>query len=344
MSHARIRRYLRHGTLPQLAVFEASVRLGSFTSAASELHLAQPTVSTQIRKLTETVGQPLFEQVGNRMHVTSAGRVLYEGCQDILRALGGVDETFAEMKGLHAGRLRLAAGGTAEYLAVRLLAGFVDRYPDVDVTLEIHNHATLVARLASNQDDLYVFANPPIEREIVRQSILPNPLVPVARADHPLVQVRSIPLARFAQEPFLLREPGSATRRVATELFASQRLAPRVRMELSTNEAIAQAILAGIGVSILSRHTRELRAAGSQLVELDVTGFPVDRPWQFVYPVGKRLPPVARAFMDFVRDQARALVEGPGERREPSRPASSRVVGGASRRGDGATGGIAQTA
>lgn len=309
MSHARIRRYLRHGMMPQLAVFEASVRLGSFTRAAGELHLAQPTVSTHIRKLTEAVGQPLFEQVGKRMHVTSAGRVLFEGCRDILSTLTRVDEMFAELKGLHCGRLRLAAGTAAECLSMRLLAGFVERYPDIDVALEIRNHAGLLARLAANEDDLYVFANPPMNREIVRQAILPNSLVPIARADHPLSHARSITFERFAQEPFLMREAGSATRKIASDLFVENGLKPRIRMELSTNEAIAQATLAGLGVSIVSRHTYGLKAEWSGLVELDVEGFPLERPWQFVYPVGKQLPPAARAFMDFAREEACRLVE-----------------------------------
>ena len=327
MSDRRLRRYLRHGTMPQLAVFEACVRLGSFTLAADELHLAQPTVSTQIRKLTDAVGQPLFEQIGKRMHVTSAGQVLYEGCRDILRTLARVDEAFAELKGLQAGHLRLAVGTTAEGLAMRWLAAFVELHPEVDVALQVRNRAGLLTRFLANEDDLYVFANPPTEREVVRQAIVPNPMVPIARADHPLARERSIPIERLAQEPFVMREAGSATRELACGLFAGHGLRPRIRMELSTHQAIVQAVRAGIGVSIVSRHAYELEAE-SRLVELDVAGFPIERPWQFVYPLGKQLPPVARAFMDFVRDEAGRLVEMPcvdaGRRASPDRPARAR--------------------
>jgi LysR family transcriptional regulator, low CO2-responsive transcriptional regulator len=320
MSAARLRRYLRNGMMPQLAVFEASVRLGSFTLAADELHLAQPTVSTQIRKLTEAVGQPLFEHVGRRMRVTPAGQALYAACQEILRTLGRVDEALVELKGLRAGRLRLAVGTAAECLAVQLLGGFAGRHPDVEVTLRVRNQAGLAAALAANEDDLYVFANPPPALELVRQSILPNALVPVARTDHPLARERSIPFARFAQEPFLIREPGSATRAIGSDLFAGHRLEPHVRMELSSNEAIVQAILAGLGVSILPLHSYGLAKGRSNLAALDVEGFPIDRPWQFVYPVGKQLCPVARAFMDFVRAEAHLLIEMPCASGEPPRP------------------------
>ena len=310
MPHARIRRYLRHGMLPQLAVFEASVRLGSFTSAADELNVAQPTVSTQIRKLTDAIGQPLFEQVGKRMRVTAAGQVVYDAVQEIVGTLTRADGALAELEGLQSGRLRLAVGTTAKYLAMRLIEAFAQRHPGVDVALEIHNHGGLVSRLAANEDDLYVFSNPPAAHEIVRQPIVANPLVPVARADHPLAAEHAIAFERFAQEPFLMRETGSATRQVASEIFIGHGLAPRVRMELATNEAIAHGILAGLGVSILSRHACGFPIAGSGLAALDVAGFPVDRAWQFVYPVGKCLPPSARAFMNFVREHAGEIAEG----------------------------------
>src|SRR4026208_1666368 len=108
MSTAPIRRYLRHGMLPQLAVFEASARLGSFTRAAEELHLAQPTVSTQMKKLTATVGQPLFEQIGKKIHLTAAGRALCEGTRELIGTLSRVDQSLATLRRLGTRRVRLA--------------------------------------------------------------------------------------------------------------------------------------------------------------------------------------------------------------------------------------------
>jgi len=161
MSSAPIRRYLRHGMLPQLAVFEASARLGSFTRAAEELHLAQPTVSTQMKKLTETIGLPLFEQIGKRMHLTPAGRALCEGTRELLGTLSRVDQSLASLRGPDAGRLRLAAGTGCEHFLPQVLAAFAEGHPAIGVSLEIHNRARLIERLAANADDLYVFANPP---------------------------------------------------------------------------------------------------------------------------------------------------------------------------------------
>ena len=307
MPQFKIHRYLKHGTLQQLSVLEAVARLGSFTRAAEELYMSQPTVSVQIKKLTETVGLPLFEQVGKRAHLTDAGRELCASCQEIFGKLVAVEDRFASLRGLESGSLRLAVSTTGKYFAPRMLAAFVQKYPGIEVALQIHNRERLLERMSENLDDLYIFTNPPTDAEIVTQMILPNPMVVFARADHPLAQQKKIPFERFAREPFLMREPGSGTRMVAQEIFESHGKKPVVRMELSTNEAITQAILAGLGVSIMSRYTLGLDTGHDRLVTLDVEGFPIARHWYFVYPVGKQLSMVSQAFMDFVRQEARHL-------------------------------------
>lgn len=307
MPQSRINRYLRHGTLPQLRVFEAAARLGSFARAAEELHMAQPTVSVQIKKLTETVGVPLFEQVGKRVHLTEAGRRLYESCGEVFRAFTELEESLGGLRSVQAGRLRLAVSTTGMSFAPRLIAVFLERYPGVQVGLEAYNRQTLVQRLRQNLDDLYVFADAPEMDDVVMQELLPNPLVVLARDDHPLAGVPDVPFARLAEEPFLLREEGSGARRIAMRLFQRHGLVPRVRLELSSNEAIKEAILAGLGVAILSRYTFGLDPESSRYRCLDVQGFPLENHWYVVYPAGKRLGATTRAFMDFCRAEARTL-------------------------------------
>ncbi len=312
-----IRRYLKHGTLPQLRVFEASARLGSLTRAAGELHIAQPTASVQIKKLTETVGLPLFEQIGKRVYLTDAGQRLYAGCHEIFRVFSTLDETLNGMRATESGHLRLAVSSTGKYFAPRMLGAFIERYPGVDASLAIHNRQTLIDRLANNEDDLYLFGSPLGREDVVTQALLPNPLVVFARDDHPLANTRQISFKRLAAEPFLMREPGSGTRLFATQLFEQHGLVPKIRMQLSDDEAIKEAILAGLGVAIMSRFTLGLEAEPSGLICLDVDGFPIENHWHFAYPVGKQLSATARAFMDFARIEAKGLVmEGLGQRRQ----------------------------
>jgi LysR family transcriptional regulator, low CO2-responsive transcriptional regulator len=315
MLQANIRRYLKHGTLPQLRVFEASARLGSLTRAAEELHMAQPTASVQIKKLTETIGLPLFEQVGRRVYLTDAGQRLYTGCHEVFRVLSTVEETLNGLRAIEGGRLRLAVCTTGKYFAPRMLGAFIGRYPGVEASLQIHNRMALIDRLANNEDDLYVFASPLDKEDLVTQALLPNPLVVFARDDHLLARARRIRFERVAAEPFVMREPGSGTRLLATKLFEQHGLKPKISMELSDDEAIKEAILAGLGVAIMSRFTLGLEPEQSRLVCLDVEGFPLENHWYFAYPVGKQLSTTARAFMDFARIEAKALVmEGLGQR------------------------------
>ena len=308
MPKNKIRRYLKHGTLPQISVFEAVARLGSFTKAAEELYMAQPTVSVQMKKLSETVGLPLVEQIGKRVHLTEAGRAVHAASNKLFETLAELETQLANIRGMNTGRLQLAVSTTGKYFAPRVLAEFVKQHPGVEVSLQIHNRATLLERMAQNLDDLYIFASPPGDSDVVTQTILPNSMVPYASADHPLAKEKNIPFARFAEEPFLMREAGSGTRMIAREIFAAHDLEPKVRMELSTNEAIKQAIIAGLGVSIMSRYTLGLDVTHEQLAVLDVEGFPVEKSWVFAYPVGKQLPVLAQGFMDFTRKVARTLV------------------------------------
>ena len=307
MPQAKIRRYLKHGTLPQLRVFEASVRLGSLARAAEELHMAPPTASVQIKKLTETVGSPLLEQVGKRMYPTDVGRRVYAGCSEVFRALGSLEDELDEMRVLGTGQLSVAVTSTARYFAPRLLGAFAQRHPGIRTSLHIDNSGALMERLHRNEDDLYLVADPGSAGDVVVQAIVPNPMVVLARADHPLAGEHNIAFARLAQEPFLMREEGSGTRSTTLKVFAARGLVPKTRMELSSNEAIREAILTGLGVSILSRYTLGIEPEPAGLTCLDVEGFPLESQWHFAYPIGKHLSPAARAFMEFTRTQAKEL-------------------------------------
>lgn len=307
MPQSKIRRYLRHGTLPQLSVFEAVARLGSFTRAGEELYLAQPTVSVQVKKLSETIGAPLFEQVGKTVHLTEAGQVLSAGCEKIFGILEEVEDRLADLRGLKSGRLRLAVCSAAKYFAPRLLGAYSRAHPGIDISLQIHNRQTLIERMAANADDVYLFSRPPTEIEVVAEPLLENPLVVFAPAGHALAAAGRVSFAKLAAEPFLMREPGSGTHLAVQALFESHGIEPRVRMELATNEAIKQAILAGLGLSILPLHTFGIGTDPKGFAILDVEGLPLNETWQIVYAKGKQLGSIARSFIDFAHAEASAL-------------------------------------
>jgi len=289
---------MRHTTLRQLEVFSAIARHGSFTRAAEELFLTQPTVSMQIKKLTE-------------IYLTDAGRALEAMARQLFEQFENFEMTLADLKGLKQGRLRLAVVTTAKYFAPRLLGPFCQQYPGIDVSLKVSNRERVIERLAENQDDLYILGQPPEEIDAVAEPFLENPLVVLAPANHPLAGKKKISLKRLVDEPFLMREPGSGTRKAVERLFAERNLIMKVRMELGSNEAIKQAIVGGLGLSVLSRHTLALDAPMGQLAILDVEGFPIERHWYAAYPAGKQLSVVARTFLDYLKQAPRFVADVP---------------------------------
>jgi len=295
---------MRHTTFRQLEVFDAIARHGSFTRAAEELCLTQPTVSMQIKKLNAIVGLPLFEQIRKRIYLTDAGKALQASCREIFESLDNFKMLVSDMQGLKQGKLRLAVVTTAKYFAPRLLGPFCTLYPGIDVSLKVSNRERLLERLGDNLDDLYVLGQPPEGLDAVYEPFLDNPLVALAPSNHPLASQRNISLARMAEEPFLIRERGSGTRIAVERLFRKHKLTLNVRMELGSNEAIKQAIVGGLGISVLSRHTLALDAAVGQFVILDVQHLPIQRQWYAIYPAGKQLSIVAQTFLEFLRRAA----------------------------------------
>ncbi|MEY6431085.1 LysR family transcriptional regulator [Thioalkalicoccus limnaeus] len=297
-------RFVRHATLRQLQLLEAIVRLGSFTRAAEEMFLTQPTVSMQIKKLTETVGTPLFLHVGRNVEPTDAGREVYAASRTILRTLGDLETRLADLKGLKSGRFRLAVITTAKYFAPEILGGFCERYPGIDVSLKVTNRTRIIERMEANDDDLYIFGEPANAGiEVEATYLAPNPLIIVARADHPLARKPRISMECLARERFILREPGSGIRDSVIHRFAESGLQPNVRMELGSNEAIKHAIIAGLGISALSLHSLTLDWGAGRLAMLDVEGFPIERAWYLVHPKGRELSTIAKTFLAYAVDR-----------------------------------------
>ncbi len=299
---------LKHATLHQLKVFEAIARSGSFTRAAEEMFLSQPTVSQQIKQLTKAVGLPLFEQIGKRLYLTDAGKEVLIACKDISEKMSQLEMTLADLKGLKQGNLRLAVITTAKYFVPRLLGNFRHRYPGIRVALQVTNRKQVLDRLSENVDDLYILGQPPENLDINLRPILENALVAIAPSNHPLAGEKNIPLQRLAEEPFIMREAGSGTRMAVERFFEENRVDINVEMEIGSNEAIKHAIVGGLGVSVLSRHVLALEGTKGPLTILDVDGFPIQRHWYIVYPASKQLSVVASTFLEYLLNEGKQIV------------------------------------
>ncbi|MBA4141878.1 MAG: LysR family transcriptional regulator [Nitrosospira sp.] len=299
-----------HVTLRQLKVFESVARNLSFSRAAEELYLTQPGVSMQIKQLENHVELPLFEQMGKKIYLTDAGRELYHYSRAISQQLADMELALSELKGLESGKLNISVVSTANYFAPHLLAKFCQRYSGVTVSLNVSNRETVLKHLADNVTDLAIMGQPPASLDIATESFMDNPLVVIAPPDHPLCAARRIPVKRLELETFLVREPGSGTRSAMERFFASHQITIHRGMETDTNEAIKQAVQAGMGLGIMSLHTAELELETKRLKVLDVQNFPIMRHWHVVHRKNKRLSSVAQAFREFLLKEARVLMPG----------------------------------
>jgi DNA-binding transcriptional LysR family regulator len=300
---SRLHSYI--GTFRQLEILQAVYVHGSITAATEALHLTQPTISMQLKKLSDAIGLPIYDQVGKKLVFTEAGIAAVDAARDILARFEDLEIQLSDFKGLKAGTLRLGVVTTAKYFIPHLLGEFCKLYPAIDVQMNVANRGQILERLERGEDDFYVFSHPPETDEIELFDFLPNPLVAIAPLGHPMTKKGKITLAEFAQYPFLMREPGSGTRYAIEEHMKKYGIKLNLKMTIESNEAIRHAVMAGLGVSILSSHT--LSYGGHVgLQEINVSRIPIVLNWQLARLKSKRMSIIASTFLDYVNTQGRA--------------------------------------
>ncbi len=302
MLHSTTEYLVRNISMRQLQIFEAVVRLGGVTRASEALKLTQPTVSMQVKKLTDTIGLPLIERGAQGNRTTTAGRDVYTAAQEILTRLEALGDSTSELTGVIKGSLSISVITTAKYFMPHLLGAFIAKHPQVIPRLTVTNRSQVIQRLKSNEDDLIIMGQVPNEMAVQSYPLIDNQLVVVAPFGHPLTSARNIPLEALAQERHLVREPGSGTRQAVERVFDNQGVKITPFMELGSSEAIKQGVMAGLGISVLSIYNLRLELAGNHIAVLDAKGFPLVRPWYAVCNQNKQLSLAARTFLDFIHD------------------------------------------
>ena len=294
---------IRHASLRQIQVFESVARNLSFTRAAEELHLTQPTVSAQVKSLADSIEMPLYEQVGRQIYLTEVGEAVANSCREIINTFSNLEIKLDDFRGMKRGRLRVAVMTTAKYFMPLALGEFTKKYPDIELSLTICNRDKVFKRIDENLDDLYILGRvPPSNMDMEVVPFTPNPLVIIANRDHPLVG-QKVSLERLAQEPFIMREEGSGVRSAVESTFAAKELTVKERLTMQTNEAIKHCVVGNLGVACVSKHTLYLENKQGPIVELDVEGFPIEKSWNIVYPSGKELSVIAKEFLEFLKEK-----------------------------------------
>lgn len=290
-------------TLHQLKVFGMVARHKSMTQAARRLHMTQPAVSIQIKQLQESMDIPLIEIVGRKLYLTEAGERLYEVYLNVNREIESLDAAISQLKGGLKGRLTISSASTAKYFLPYLLGEFQQRYPQVEISLKVTNRDEVLQHLRQNEYDLVILTQLPNDDMIEAIPFLDNPLVMCAPPEHPLAQEKNITIDQLKKEQFIFRELGSGTRMVMEKYLKQNGFAMKPVMELGTNEAVKQAIMAGIGLSLISKLSLGNELYLNKISILDMPDFPIMTRWHILYKKEKKLTPVTQNFLSFLQEK-----------------------------------------
>lgn len=322
---------LRNVTLRQLRAFAAVVGEGSIAAAAERLHVTPPAISLQLRQLEELIGTPLLHrQQPKGYRPTDAGLEILTTARRIERALSEGSDAIDVLRDGGAGRIVLGVISTAKYVAPRVVALFKQDNPRVDIRLIVGNREDMLAALEAYDLDLAIMGRPPETFAVEQEVIGDHPHVIVAAPDSPLAGRRNLHLADLVDETFLLREKGSGTRILVESLLLEAGLDPKLGMEIGSNETIKQAVIAGLGVGLISAHTIAHEVKEGRLAVLDVQGLPVIRQWFAVRRLEKRLLPAAARLWDFLVHDARRHLPSLERPQIPDPTGASEVQGNGS--------------
>lgn len=297
---------IRHLTFRLLQVYVAVIKTGSISQAAVQLHLSQPTVSQQIKRLTEAVGEPLLEMVSGQYEPTFIGQAFYRAALEAMNCFDDFNQTLSAAQLGAKGALSIGVVTTAQYLLPKFLAAFYQQFPDVEVTLHIGNRNTVLQRFNQQQDDLYIFSHPPTAGHVLSARFLQNPLVLIAPKNH-WTAGKKVAFKELLNERFILREQGSATRMVFENWLREHKYTLKNSLQVESNEVIRMSVENGMGLTVLSEHI--LAQSQTQLCVINTPNFPLKSHWYLVRHTNMALTKTAANFIHFINEHLEELVD-----------------------------------
>lgn len=293
-------------TFRQLRVFAEVARQGSVQRAAEALHLTPPAVSMAVKEVEHQVGLPLFDREARRMALSTSGEYFLVYAKRLLGTLREAEDAMSRFKRVEAGHLAIGMVSSAKYYLPALLAAFHAEHPAVQVRLALGGRNDLVALMQAHEIDLAVMGRPPKDWPARAEPFAAHPHGLITAPQHALAGQPEVPAEALAREPFIVREVGSGTRAALEEYLEHQHIRPAFVMEMNSTEAIKQAVMAGMGVSLVSLHTVGLERAMGLLAVPEVQGLPLMRRWHVVHAAGRPRSPAAEAFRYFVLERGEA--------------------------------------
>ncbi len=296
-------------TLNQLRIFQKIAEEGSITKAAEELHLTQPAVSIQLRNFQEQFEMPLTEVVGRKLYVTDFGREIYSITRQILKSVSILDHQMMSHKGQIMGRLKISIVSTGKYVMPHFLADFLHQHPGVELQMDVTNKSKVIESLEKNEVDFSLVSLLPASPAIESVKLMLNKLYMVANAEFDISGGKRQTERNLEQVQLIYREPGSGTRQVMERFLQKKNFAITRKMELTSNEAVKQAVIAGLGVSIMPIIGIKNELLSGELKIVPMNGLPIKTNWYLIWPKSKKFSAAAGAYLDFVRSDKEQIID-----------------------------------
>lgn len=284
-------------TIHQLHVFLKVVKERSITKASEALFMSQPAVSIQLKNFQDQFEIPLYEVIGRQLHVTNFGNEIAVIAERVMAELENINYKTAAYKGMVTGRLMISSASTGKYVIPYFLSEFLSRHPNIDLNLDVTNKTRVVESLRQNEIDFAFVSVPPDHMEIEEEQLIDNKLYLVSNEAR-----------RNLKRPLIYREEGSATRMAMERYYGTHKAKDRKKLELTSNEAVKQAVVAGLGNSIMPLIGIRNEILSNELYILPSRGLPISTKWRLIWLKGKRMSPVAEAFLDFVRTEKEQIL------------------------------------
>jgi DNA-binding transcriptional LysR family regulator len=295
-------------TLNQLQVFLKIAETGSITKAAAELHLTQPAVSIQLKNFQDQFDIPLTELVGRRIYITDFGKEIAQAAENIIHQVHAINYKTLAYKGQLAGKLKIAVVSTGKYVMPYFLAGFIQQHQGIELRMDVANRTQVIESLERNEVDFALVSIMPQGLRVESLELFENKLFLIGNTGAKLKKSRN-GKEIFKDLPLIFREKGSGTRQTMERFIENNDIAALKRLELVSNEAVKQAVLAGLGYSIMSLVGIKNELHGSDLQIIPVEGLPIKTMWSLVWLQNKKHSPVANAFLEYMRGEKAHIIQ-----------------------------------
>ena len=283
-------------TFNQLKIFEKVAELKSVTKASEALFLTQPAVSIQLKKLEEQFDIPLFELVGRQIYITPFGENVLQSAQTILRETDQLKYKTLQHKGILSGKLKISIVSTAKYIMPYLISDFMNKYSGIELSMDVTNRSSVIEHLKNNEVDFALISVMPVEVELEEFQLMDNELYLVGKTN-PFPQQLELKKAQLENLPFIFREKGSATRMAMTKFLKDQEIEVHKSLQLTSNEAVKQALMAGLGYSVMPKIGISNALTTSKLVVIPYPGLPIKTKWRLVWLKNKKLSLTAQRLL-----------------------------------------------